>query len=397
MPTMVRRAIHKLNYFKYILKSHIGVGSGLQARGIAETRGLLDGAEIVDGVLKLKGWVVSLSDRAIDGLRVTLASEDLTGLEVDKGLPSPDIKTRFTAMAGADRCRFQIRAHLTAEQQERARTSLIICTPMVGGLEGCILVNMTEPSIPIPDEEDLRYIHTNVFDQPMSDDPRTVFCGTSAEFAGYFIQLADLKPDSSVLEVGCGLGRMAYMLTRYLDPTSSRYEGFDIIDRLIEWAQKSISARHPNFHFRKVEVYNELYNPGGTLRPSEFRFPYEDKSFDFIFMTSVFTHMLGPEVRHYLDEIHRVLRPGGRLLITCMLLNGESEALMRMGKSKTYLLYPAGEGYTSSPERPEKLIGFKERQLLHWTSERGFTLRGKHYGDWSGRSNGLSFQDILIF
>ncbi len=54
----------------------------------------------------------------------------------------------------------------------------------------------------------------------------------------------------------------------------------------------------------------------GQLSASNYPFPCEDESVDFIIATSVFTH-LGPEqVQHYLSEIFRTLRKGGRCFIT---------------------------------------------------------------------------------
>jgi SAM-dependent methyltransferase len=189
---------------------------------------------------------------------------------------------------------------------------------------------------------------------------------------------------------------MAYMLAHYLNPTA-RYEGFDILGHLIEWAQGSITSRMPNFHFQKVDIYSKWYNPHGALKSSEFRFPYDDESFDFVFLTSVFTHMLADDVRHYLDEFHRVLRPGGHCLTTCFLLNEESEELIRRGKSHHNLVHPLDECYTSNPEIPEDAIGYKEPLLLSWIAERGFTHVGKHYGLWCGRNQFTSFQDILVY
>jgi SAM-dependent methyltransferase len=394
---MIRKLIHGFRHIRHFTDNPGGFPSRSEARKIANTAGWIEGGAIVDGVLKLDGWALSLISRRIDGLKVALAGKDLMNLEADQWLPSSDVQADYPGVAGADRCRFKIRVHLPEELQERAWTSLITCTPRVGESEGRMLAHIVEPSIPIPDEELLRYIDRVNFSQALGVDPRGVFCGPSAEFVGYFIQLADLKPASSVLDVGCGLGRMAYMLTGYLDPASSRYEGFDIIGRLIAWAQSSFSPLHPNFHFQKVNIHNQLYNPGGTLGPSEFRFPYEDKSFDLVFLTSVFTHMFAPELRHYVDEIHRVLRPGRTVLMTCFLLNAESETLMRMGRSKLYAIHPVGEGFTADPETPEASMAFKEEQLLDWVSERGFTLQGKYYGYWSGREEYTSYQDILVF
>ena len=215
-------------------------------------------------------------------------------------------------------------------------------------------------------------------------------------FLGHFIQLADLKPDAHVLDVGCGFGRMAYTLAHYLAP-SARYEGFDIIGQLIEWAQQSISTKFPNFTFRKADIFNKCYNPKGAFRAVNFRFPYKEESFDLIFLTSVFTHMQGAEVRHYLDEIRRVLRPGGKCLTTCFMLNGESEELIRKGESTQNLVHPCDDCFSSNPEVPEAAIGFKENLLLGWIAERGFALTCKFYGTWCGRPRALDYQDILVY
>jgi predicted SAM-dependent methyltransferase len=118
-----------------------------------------------------------------------------------------------------------------------------------------------------------------------------------------------------------------------------------------------------------------------------------------IYLTSVFTHMQGAEVRHYLDEISRVLRPGGKCLTTCFLLNEEAEALIREGKSTQNLVYPLDDCFTIHREVPEATIGFKEGQFLSWLVERGFTLSHKCYGSWCGRPRLPEFyyQDILVY
>src|SRR5262249_603056 len=145
------------------------------------------------------------------------------------------------------------------------------------------------------------------------------------------------------------------------------------------------SSRYPNFRFQKIDLYNKLYNPSGILKSSELRFPYEDESFDVVSLTSVFTHMMPSDVRHYLDEIHRVLRPGGRCLSTCFLLNEESKLLVRDGKTSIPLVHPARECFLQNPESPEDAIGFAEVKLLNWIAKRNLVLRSKYYGSWCDR------------
>ena len=141
------------------------------------------------------------------------------------------------------------------------------------------------------------------------------------EFFQYFVQLGGLKPDENVLDVGCGIGRMAVPLTKYLKGV---YEGFDIGPEAIKWCQDNISRRYPKFYFQVADVFNEKYNPGGKYKASEYKFPYDNDAFDFVYLTSVFTHMLPHDMENYLSEISRVLRNNGRCLITYYLLNEES-------------------------------------------------------------------------
>lgn len=127
--------------------------------------------------------------------------------------------------------------------------------------------------------------------------------------------------------MGCGIGRKTIPLTKYLDKTG-RYEGFDIIKTEVDLCKKRISTKYPNFHFQRVDIFNECYNPKGKYKASEFKFPFENEFFDFVVLGSIFTHMLPEDIENYLSEIARVLKKGGRFLITFFLLNKESLELI---------------------------------------------------------------------
>lgn len=217
-----------------------------------------------------------------------------------------------------------------------------------------------------------------------------------AEFLGHLIDLCGLQPHEAVLDVGCGSGRMALPLTGYLNG-EGRYAGFDISQDAIAWCQTNITSAHPNFEFEVADIYNSLYNPKGTQRSLDFRFPYQDASFDLVLLTSVFTHMFPSDVEHYLDEIARVLKPGGRSLCTYFLLNDESLALIDDGKAVHRFQYH-GPGYrTTQKKRAEDAIALPERFVRDLYAKFGFTPREPlHYGSWSGRTEHLSFQDIVV-
>jgi SAM-dependent methyltransferase len=212
----------------------------------------------------------------------------------------------------------------------------------------------------------------------------------------WFVELADLGRDEAVLEPGCGSGRMAKPLSRYLSAAGS-YHGFDVVPKAIEWCEKNIASKHPNFHFRHVDILNRAYNPEGRLDPEEFEFPYPTEAFDFAFLTSVFTHMLPPEMRHYLREIRRVLRPEGRCLMTFFLLNEESLDLLRAARAHRRFAYK-GDGYLYDiPETPEAAVAHREEDLLGFLEQAGFELHVPiRYGYWAGRRVRDPGQDIVV-
>src|SRR6185503_5290247 len=84
------------------------------------------------------------------------------------------------------------------------------------------------------------------------------------------------------------------------------------------------------FRFQVSHLHNGLYaqREKRKLKASQYTFPYENNSFDFVFLTSVFTHMVRADVERYVQEVARVLKPGGRCLTTFYLLNAESKDSM---------------------------------------------------------------------
>ena len=211
---------------------------------------------------------------------------------------------------------------------------------------------------------------------------------------GYLVNVGGLKPDDKVLDVGCGVGRMAIPLTRYLTGT---YHGFDIVKDSIDYCQRVISARHPNFHFHHATLYNTHYTPEFGTQPHEFRFPYDDGSFTFVFLTSVFTHMRHREVEHYLSEIRRVLAPGGRCFATYFLLNPEVDAVLEQQRSVLTFRHPMEHGRADNASNPDAAFAFDEAYIREMYARQGLQIvEPIHYGSWPGRPSDVGYQDIVV-
>lgn len=236
------------------------------------------------------------------------------------------------------------------------------------------------------------FFHPDPLDPPerAGNPGRGEFEAVGRQFFELFVA-AGLGPGDRVLEIGCSIGRMALPLTTYLVPPG-RYDGIDISKRSIRWCRHAIGRRARHFRFHHADVRNGEYNPRGSIDAADYRLPFDAASFDFVFLTSVFTHMLPPEVRRYLAEISRVLAPEGRALMTLFLLG-------RAAPSPGELRFDhRGEGYRTVNARvPEEAVAYDEADVRRWLSDAGLAVVDPiRSGSWSGAPAAVSYQDVVV-
>jgi SAM-dependent methyltransferase len=100
---------------------------------------------------------------------------------------------------------------------------------------------------------------------------------------------AGLDPSRArVLDIGCSTG----ILTRHYAEYFGEVVGVDIDDGAVEWARLNRAAD-------TIE-----YRVGDSME-----LPFEDRGFDVVTCTHIYEHV--PDPQRMLDEIFRVLRPGG--------------------------------------------------------------------------------------
>ena len=223
---------------------------------------------------------------------------------------------------------------------------------------------------------------------------RSDFVATGDELLTQLVELGGLQPEHAVLDVGCGAGRIARPLSGYLGADGS-YDGFDVDRESIGWCRRRY-GRHRDFRFRVADLYNRRHNPRGAHAAAEYRFPYEDASFDFVILSSVLTHLLESEADHYLAETSRVLRPEGRVLASFFLLDDHSRAAIAAGRAGLAFLDPGAHVAVVSDELPEEAVAYdtgwvRERLGAHGLRELSLTA-----GRWSGGEDGLSLQDVVV-
>ena len=129
--------------------------------------------------------------------------------------------------------------------------------------------------------------------------------------------LRHVTPET-VLDIGCGYGRLAYALKRR--GFAGRYFGLDILPRHIRWLQENFDDRA--YRFELVNVRNERYNPRGKLETSDVAFR-AGFSPDLTLFFSVFTHMYERDIEIYLRKVREIISPKSVVYATFFLMGGD--------------------------------------------------------------------------
>jgi SAM-dependent methyltransferase len=101
----------------------------------------------------------------------------------------------------------------------------------------------------------------------------------------------------ALLDFGCGCGRVA---RHWVGLGGPEVYGCDYNPDLVAWCQQSLPLMRT--------IRNDLAPPT----------PYVSGSFDLIYALSVFTHLDEPLQRAWVTEFHRLLRPGGMLVLSLL-------------------------------------------------------------------------------
>ena len=124
------------------------------------------------------------------------------------------------------------------------------------------------------------------------------FCGVGNPF-----RLGPLVPGDAVLDIGCGAGVDSLVAARLVGP-EGRVVGIDVTPAMIDKAQA---------HQARLGWGNVTFQVADAEA-----LPFPDHDFDAVISNGVFTLTLNKAKA--LAEVHRVLKPGGRLLLADMVL-----------------------------------------------------------------------------
>lgn len=142
-----------------------------------------------------------------------------------------------------------------------------------------------------------------LYDQKYEDErwepiPLAPDAASTTRFDGVARLLRGLS--GRLLEIGCGSGRLLVSLADQFE----RLEGFDLSARRVELGARMIAERYPHLVGKMRLITGD----------ADRRFPYPDASFDVVIACAVIEHCVN--VFSVMDELARVTRPGGHLVVT---------------------------------------------------------------------------------
>lgn len=142
------------------------------------------------------------------------------------------------------------------------------------------------------------------------------------EEARRFISLCNVQPHDTVLDIGCGCGRIAAELTAYLRPAG---------------------------------------------------------------------------VERYVAEVARVLKPGGRFLVSHLLLNAEALRAIEAGTTIFNFRYELGPCRTFDPQTPEEGVAYEEGYVRALFERNGLYVQEPiHYGTWRHKRSYIITHDWVV-
>lgn len=277
-------------------KALLGVGRNVVLGGVEA----LGPTHAYTAYVDVRGWALGLD--GVSQIEVQfLLDERLVG-SVSPALERPDVQQRFPRVAGSGRCGFETRLTMDVLPWEGscALTVRAVSSTPRSGRSILARVRLTrQTSAPA------RANYGAVWDDVSGDlvNARVAVAGYEdvAEFdrsgtstAEDIVALAGVTPDDTVVEIGCGTGRVGVKLA----PKCRRWIGCDVSTNMLAHAKQAL---------------RECSNVG-FVRLNGFDLAgVETGSADVVYCTGVFMHLDEWDRFRYVVEAHRVLKVGGRV------------------------------------------------------------------------------------
>jgi demethylmenaquinone methyltransferase/2-methoxy-6-polyprenyl-1,4-benzoquinol methylase len=136
------------------------------------------------------------------------------------------------------------------------------------------------------------------------------------KYAEMALERLSVQEGETVLEIGFGTGHCLKRIAESVGETGKAY-GVDISSGMLEVTRRRLEKAKL---IDRVELY----------RGDAASLPYDDSTFDAVFLSYTLELFDTPEIPRLLDEVKRVLKPGGRLGVASLSKGNGEPKLLRL-------------------------------------------------------------------
>ena len=206
----------------------------------------------------------------------------------------------------------------------------------------------------------------------------------------------NLNPQSRVLDIGSGCGRLAFPLAMLLK--NGKYYGVDVWKDGVDWCKNHISVDSSNIEFHHLVARNNYYvDDYDPTIENEYTLDFiADESLDLALSISVFTHLSPKDSQAYLNELARTLDDEGVAYLTCFIIDdfffrhversGMHKAVKKQGDSGFYCAYKGQDFF----------CGYTRKLWNNMLMEAGLRVISWEVGSWASKPGARVYQDTFI-
>lgn len=264
---------------------------------------------------------------------------------------------------------------------------------------------MSNPPIPPPD------INFNTDMSDVSDifEYRAKFLNDAQQKQlPYLSQLANLNSGSATLDFGCGLGRLAAAFVSSSD-NYGRYYGWEPESVARNWLKsaygedESVRIGGENLPTDLNYVTNEgnfkdkdSDSVSGESIRRGLKTLLHDESLTLSFSHSVFTHMWPNDAIETLVAINSIGTRDTIFVDTWLVVDEFAKNALENGHADRSLPYDVRGILTYSKSNPLVCTAYPIELLKHVYKSAGREIVDIQFGEWTGRSNFATYQDLVI-
>jgi ubiquinone/menaquinone biosynthesis C-methylase UbiE len=301
--------------------------------------------ETIANIIHVRGWAVSLNEEEISG-RILVDDKPVAELALNEF--REDVAEIFNLSEAEGCVGFNLELDWLEICGNAEKASL--CVEVTHGSEVMVLgpITLTKSDSPLLLHE--RGSYKDVWNDASTDHGYAMesvsgfrdydkFMETGVDSADTMVDMLSIVPSDTVLEIGCGTGRIGASLAKHCN----RWIGSDISGQMLSYAIQNLKEL-PNIDLVELQ--------SSSLRE------FDDSSIDKVYCTAVFMHLDEWDRYRYVSEAFRVLKPGGICYFDNINLDGDTGWGIFMDMFKTDpASRPANISKTSTTEEISIYLG----------------------------------------